>query len=159
MITGERQILKLLTDEAALLDAGELDSWLSLYDEECRYWIPSEPSQTDPDQHVSIIYDDRTRLTARIARLQSGKEHAQTPFSVTCHQLTNLTVYEHPATNAFCVEAVQVVYEKRPNTELQVLPSRVKWLIRHHALGFRIARKRIDLVDVHRYFENLTFIL
>ncbi len=159
MSPNEEEVIAFVTTEAALLDAGDLESWLTLYDHDCRYWIPSEPGQTDPDQQISIVYDDRDQLSARVARLCSGKEYAQLPPSVTCHQLSNLAVCEHPFSNMFSVKAIQVVYEKRPNTELQILPGRVSWQIRRRADGLRITRKRVEILDVHRYFENLTFLL
>ena len=52
-----------------------------------------------------------------------------------------------------------VVYETRPNTGLQVVPGRVSWRLRPRGESFAIAEKRIDLLDLDRYHENLTFIL
>ncbi len=112
-----------------------------------------------PLVEVSIVYDDNQRLRARVARLLSGKEYAQDPRSVTCHQLSNLVIGRESSDGCVDVTGVQVVYEKRPNTGLQVLPARVGWRLRPEGGEPRIVEKRIDLVDLHRYYENLTFVL
>lgn len=145
--------------EAMLLDEGELEAWLELFTEDCVYWIPSEQGDTDPRREVSIVYDDKRRLGVRVARLLSGKEYAQDPPSVTCHQLSNIVTGVGTGDTHLEVAAVQVVYEKRPGMGLQVLPGRVRWRLRREGVGLRVLEKRIDLVDLHCYYENLTFVL
>ncbi len=155
----DQAVLDFLHREAMLLDDGELEAWLELYTEDCIYWIPSEEGDTDPRREVSIVYDDKRRLGGRVARLLSGKEYAQDPPSVTCHQLSNIVAGNGSDDGHLEVAAVQVVYEKRPNTGLQVLPARVRWRLRRDGAGLRVVEKRIDLVDTHCYYENLTFVL
>ena len=155
----DQAVLDVLYREAMLLDDGELEAWLELYTEDCIYWIPSEQGDTDPRREVSIVYDDKRRLGGRVARLLSGKEYGQDPPSVTCHQLSNIVAGNTSDDKHLEVAAVQVVYEKRLNTSLQVLPGRVHWRLRRDGGSIRVVEKRIDLVDVHYYYENLTFVL
>ena len=35
-------------EEARLLDAGQFEDWLKLYEPQGIYWMPSQPGQTDP---------------------------------------------------------------------------------------------------------------
>jgi 3-phenylpropionate/cinnamic acid dioxygenase small subunit len=147
-----------LYHEARLLDRGQLAAWLELFTDDARYWIPARRGAVDPDRHVSIVYDDKPRLAVRVSRLLSGKEYAQEPPSVTCRQLSNLVVVHEDANEAE-VDGVQVTYETRPNTAAQVLPSHVTWRLRREPDGLRIASKRVLLVDLDRYYENLTFII
>lgn len=151
-------IVDFVHHEAALLDAGDLDAWIQLFADDCLYWVPGQRGRSDPSRQVSIVYDDRRRLSARVARLTSGKEYAQDPPSATCHQLSNIVV---GALDGDCIDvsAVQVVYEARPNTGLQTVPGRVEWRLRPSGSLFSIVEKRIMLVDVQRYFENLTFVI
>jgi 3-phenylpropionate/cinnamic acid dioxygenase small subunit len=160
MTVDRRLAVDFVHHESRLLDDGDLDGWLDLFAEECRYWVPAERGNHDPDREVSIVYDDRPRLKARVVRLTSGKEYAQDPPSVTCHQLSNIMV-NGADDEIIEVDAVQVVYETRPNTGLQIVPGRVRWLLRRRGdgAGLEIIEKRIDLVEIHRYFPNLTFIL
>lgn len=156
--TDRQTVVDFVHHEAALLDAGDLDGWLALFPDDCLYWVPGRHGRSDPAREVSIVYDDRTRLAARVARLASGKEYAQDPPSVTCHQLSNIVV--GPLDREFVeVSAVQVVYEIRPNTGLQVVPGRVEWRLQTSGSTLAIVEKRVMLVDVDCYFENLTFVL
>lgn len=63
--------------EARLADENRYDDWLSLWTEDVEYWVPANHDDYDPDEHVSIIYDNRERLQDRIARLNSGGAWAQ----------------------------------------------------------------------------------
>lgn len=149
-----------LHHEAALLDAVDLDAWLGMFADDGVYWVPSRRDYSDPRRHVSIVYDDKARLTARVRRLLSGKEYAQEPPSVTCRQLSNLMLKasaEAPAEVA--VTGVMVVYETRPNTAMQILPSHTSWRLRADDDRYEIVEKRVVLLDLDRYYENLTFIL
>ena len=133
-------------------------AWLELFADDAHYWIPARRGPVHPDRHVSIVYDDKPRLAARVARLLSGKEYAQEPPSVTCRQLSNLVVVHDDGIEAE-IDGVQVTFETRPNTAAQVLPSHVTWRLRRGPDGIRIASKRVLLVDLDRYYENLTFII
>ncbi len=147
-----------LYDEAALLDAGDLAAWMALFADDGLYWIPSRHGRADPHRHVSIVFDDKGRLVSRVQRLLSGKEYAQDPPSVTCRQLSNL-VAGAAGDGEVHVTGVMVVYEKRPTTTMQVLPAQALWRLRADGDSYRIVEKRVTLVDLDRYYENLTFIL
>lgn len=160
MIELDRQsIVDFVIREAALLDDGDLAGWLALYAADCCYWIPAGPGERDPSREVSIVYDDRPRLESRLARLTSGKEYAQDPPSVTCHQLSNISIGIEPDGGMIAVAAVQVVYECRPSTGLQAVPTRIAWRLRVADGRLQIVEKRITLVDYGRYYQNLTFVL
>jgi 3-phenylpropionate/cinnamic acid dioxygenase small subunit len=145
--------------EAMLLDAGDLGAWLELFAPDGVYWVPSRREPCDLQRHVSIVYDDRARLTKRVTRLLSGKEYAQEPPSATCRQLSNLVVSPGGGAGELTVTGVMVVYEKRPNTAMQVLPGHASWRLRAAGDSYEIVEKRVVLLDLDRYFENLTFIL
>ena len=109
---------------------------------------------------MSIVYDNQQALARRVARLLSGAVPSQDPPSRTVHQVSNLTVTTDEI-DMIVAEAVVVVYEKRPSTPLAVLPTRTSWRLLpcQYDRGWRIVQKRVDLLDVDQYFENLTFLL
>src|SRR5438105_1364582 len=72
-----------LVHEARLLDEGKFDDWLALFTADAWYWVPSEPDQLDPQQTVSLIYDDRRLLETRVRRLASPRMYSQEPRSRT----------------------------------------------------------------------------
>lgn len=55
----------LLYQEADLLDAANLDEWITLYTDDGTYWMPVTPEQEDPLNHISLFYDDRTIMEIR----------------------------------------------------------------------------------------------
>jgi 3-phenylpropionate/cinnamic acid dioxygenase small subunit len=77
-----------LVHEARLLDEGKFDDWLALFTADAWYWVPSEPDQGDPQQTVSLIYDDRRLLETRVRRLASPRMYSQEPRSRTSRVVT-----------------------------------------------------------------------
>jgi 3-phenylpropionate/cinnamic acid dioxygenase small subunit len=65
--------------EADLLDTRELDAWLGLYTKEAVYWVPAEAGETNPEERISLFYDDRSILEDRIWRLSHPKMFSQNP--------------------------------------------------------------------------------
>jgi benzoate/toluate 1,2-dioxygenase beta subunit len=69
-VTDERQVERFLIEESELLDAGDYEGWFALFTEDARYWVPSHPAQTDPVGDISLYYEDRALMHARIGRLR-----------------------------------------------------------------------------------------
>ena len=85
------QVEDLLYLEAGLLDDWELDTWLSLYTDDCRYVIPcNDTPGGDPARDLVLIDDDHLRLSCRVERLNSRRAHREYPHSATSHQVTNV---------------------------------------------------------------------
>ena len=82
-----------LYTEAALLDAWQLDEWLTLFTDVCRYVVPStDLPDGDPDRDVVLIDDDRELLEARVERLKSRFAYREYPWSRTRRLITNVRV-------------------------------------------------------------------
>jgi p-cumate 2,3-dioxygenase beta subunit len=89
--TTRDQVEDLLYLEAGLLDDWDLDTWLSLYTEDCRYVIPcNDTPEGDPARDLVLIDDDHLRLSCRVERLNSRRAHREYPHSATSHQVTNV---------------------------------------------------------------------
>ncbi len=81
--------------EAELLDDWALDSWLAMYTEDARYVIPCTGDRAgDPSSSLVLVDDDRTRMLARVQRLNSRKAHREYPHSNLRHLLTNVRLGE-----------------------------------------------------------------
>lgn len=141
-----RQIELFLFHEADLLDRRDYDTWLGLFTDDCRYWIPLEENQSDPKQTVSLIYDDRKLIETRVRRLNHPRMHAQAPHSRTLHVIGNVIAESGQSGTEIVVRSNQVVTEYRQN-HIRIFSGRVT----HHLVplddGYRIAAKRIDLID------------
>lgn len=81
--------------EAALLDAWELDAWLSLFGPAATYEIPSlDDVDGDTQSSQFFIADDMDLLAARVKRLQSKQAHAENPRSRTHRLISNIMVID-----------------------------------------------------------------
>jgi p-cumate 2,3-dioxygenase beta subunit len=82
-----------LYHEAALLDAWQLDRWLTLFTDDAAYWVPAtDRPEGTPDNTLFLIADDLVRLRARVARLNSPHAHAEAPRSRTRRLICNVRV-------------------------------------------------------------------
>lgn len=93
-------VQRFLGKEALLLDERRWDEWLSLYDTNVEYWVPSWDDDggltENPDEEISLIYyRNRGGLEDRIFRIRTGKSAASTPAMWTHHMFTLLNVEEH----------------------------------------------------------------
>lgn len=58
-------IRRLIQCETACLNNGDLDTWMALFTEDGYYWMPLEADQQSPDEHDSLIYDNRALMEIR----------------------------------------------------------------------------------------------
>lgn len=138
---------RLLHREARLLDAGRFEDWLDLFTPDGIYWIPSRPAQTDARGVASIIYEDRDILSLRVRRLREARAHALSPMPRTTHLVGNIDLLEGaPGGGALQVESALVVVEDRSG-EKRIYSGRCTYELRRSDGVWRIAKKRVDLID------------
>lgn len=142
--------------EARLADEARYSEWESLWDDDALYWVPMHPDD-DPATRLSYVYDNRRRIRSRIAQLNSGARHAQTPPSVMRRLLANLEVLERTA-DTVTVGANFVLFEHREDTTTWA--GRYVYVIRRTADGqLRLARKTVHLVNAAHAVPTLAFLL
>jgi 3-phenylpropionate/cinnamic acid dioxygenase small subunit len=134
-----------LYHEARLLDTQQLEAWLELFTEDATYWIPLERNQQDPLETSSIIHDDRTLLELRVKQARHPRAHARQPLARTVHQVGNVMVSEE-GTGEITVNSTLQLVEFR-NEKQRLYGALVEHRLRRAGGTFRIARKRVDLVN------------
>jgi 3-phenylpropionate/cinnamic acid dioxygenase small subunit len=142
--------------EARLLDERRFDEWLALFTEDARYWIPQHEDD-DPGVKTPILYDDYPTLKTRIWRLRNPNAHAQSPASRTRHYITNVEVEANGSGEATIYSNV-IIYEARTGAHR----SCAGWCehkLRWDEAGWRIAQKKICLINADEPIYNLTFLL
>lgn len=65
----EADIRRLIQRETACLNNGDLDAWIALFTDDGYYWMPLEVDQQSPDEHDSLIYDNRALMEIRANNL------------------------------------------------------------------------------------------
>jgi ethylbenzene dioxygenase subunit beta len=145
-------VSRFLYDEAHLLDRGEYDQWLQLFSDDARYWVPSHPGQTDPFNEISLYYEDRALMLARIGRLRHPRALGA-PVR-TNHVISNVRVIGRSEGDAL------VVYSNFQMLEFVAEEQRLYGgAVIHHlvgdANGWKIRLKRVDLVNAGGVFDLL----
>jgi benzoate/toluate 1,2-dioxygenase beta subunit len=146
--------------EARLLDERRFEEWRDLFTEDGVYWVPVRPGQTDPLHEVSIFYDDRAMMAARIRRLRHPRIHAEIPASRAVRSVGNIEV-DAPADrpeggHLVSVRSVLHMTEFRAGAQI-IYHGRVSWRLAVASdHDFRIALKRVDLVNADAMHVGMT---
>lgn len=87
-----RQVEAFLFREARLADEHDFDSWEALWTDDALYWVPIDGTDQDPMTHMSVIYDNRNRISTRLKQLRTGKRYAQSPPSNLRRVISNVEI-------------------------------------------------------------------
>jgi benzoate/toluate 1,2-dioxygenase beta subunit len=144
-----------LYHEARLLDTQRLEEWLALFTEDATYWLPLEHGQKDPVETSSIVYDDRTLLELRVKQARHPRAHARLPLARTVHQVGNIVFEE--GKDQIIVNSNLVLVEFRSEKQ-RVWGAVVEHELRRAGESFRIARKRVDLVNSEGELDGIAIL-
>lgn len=94
------ELTKFYTNEAWLLDERKFHDWLTLFTDDVFYFMPRRKNVVRRDLHrevtqpgdLAFFEDDKTYLSMRVARLDTGMAWAEDPPSRTRHIVGNLVV-------------------------------------------------------------------
>lgn len=146
------EVADFLFTEALYLDRQDWDAWLSLYTDDCMYWMPAwrdETTQTaDPDRELSLIYyRGRRNLEDRVWRIRSGMSIASTPLPRTAHIISNALIERQDADAVLVASNFSVHrYDVRSEKQHLFFGSYQHQLVRDGD-GWKIASKTIKLMN------------
>ena len=146
-----------LFHEARLLDTQQYEEWLELFTEDATYWVPLEQGQKDPYETSSIIHDDRTLLELRVKQIRHPRAHARQPLARTVHQVTNV-VQLGEGNGELRIGSALTVVEFR-NEKQRIYGALVEHRLRKNGDTFRIAHKRVDLVNSEGELDGIAILL
>jgi len=147
----------LLYREARLLDDHRYQGWLAMLDENATYWIPCNGEGNDPNREISLVFDDRKRLTDRIGRLESGLAHAQNPPSKTKRLVSNVQI-ENATEDVATILSGFILYELRRGKE-RIFAGRYEHRLHLVSGAWKIVSKKVVLMNNDEVVDNLTFIV
>jgi 3-phenylpropionate/cinnamic acid dioxygenase small subunit len=158
-----RQVEQFLFLEARLADEGDYDDWEALWTDDGVYWIPANGDDIDPATQMSILFDNRSRIALRVRQLKSDKRHAQNPRSRLRRLLANIELLDVGAGEAdgdgdIVAGANFLIYESRPRGTT-MWGGRTEYRLRRLDGGWRMARKKVMLVDNDRPLSTLAFLV
>jgi benzoate/toluate 1,2-dioxygenase beta subunit len=152
------EIEQFLFREARLADDGDYDGWESLWTDDGVYWIPANGDDIDPERQMSIVYDNRSRISLRVRQLKHDKRHSQNPRSRLRRLLANIELLEEDADGDSIVGANFIVYESR-DRGTTIWGGRNEYRLRRVDGEWRMARKKVMLVDNDRPLSTLAFLV
>lgn len=155
------EVEEFLYREARYADESDYDAWEALWTDDALYWVPVA-STTDPLREMSVIYDNRSRISTRLKQLRTGKRYAQLPPSNLRRLLSNIEWLGGRA-NArgdmdLEVGANFLALEARPRVE-HLWSGRITYRLRRQDGELRLAYKKVVLVDNDRPIPTLAFLI
>ena len=152
-----RELEQFVYREARLADELQYEAWEALWTDDAVYWVPANAADTDPTREMSIIFDNRSRIATRIRQLRTGTRYAQSPPSRLRRLVGNVELLGEEEGDVVA-GANFVVYESRERG-LRVWAGRSEYRLRRTDAGWRMARKKVVLVDNDRPLDTLAFLV
>jgi len=141
--------------EARLADEARYSEWESLWADDGVYWVPMHPDD-DPARTIGYVYDNRARIKSRIAQLNTGVRHSQTPPSTMRRLISNFEDGGRDGAD-HVVESNFVLYEYRYH--LTTWAGRYIHRIRETDDGLRLAGKTVHLVNAGGPLPTMSFLI
>ena len=152
-----RRVQQFLYREARLQDTHAYDEWEALWTDDGVYWVPANGSDTDPENEMSIIFDNRSRIRLRVEQLKTGRRHSQSPPSVLARTISNIEVTNVDG-KELTVLANAMIYEDNLRGET-IWGARNKYVLRVEGDDFKLVRKKVTLVNSHKPIFTLSFLV
>jgi 3-phenylpropionate/cinnamic acid dioxygenase small subunit len=162
-----RAIEAFLYREALLLDDKRWADWLALYTEDCFYWVPSVIGQADPIDTVSLFAENRMMMEMRVIRVTHPHAFSQEFPTRTSHLVGSVMLDPDGGAGAdggiatgadLVVRSSQHILEFRKEDQ-RLFGGTVRHWLRRDGDGFKIALKRIDLINCDAPLETIQLFL
>jgi 3-phenylpropionate/cinnamic acid dioxygenase small subunit len=161
MTTEQRATLEDVTQfiyrEARLQDEHQYDAWESLWADDGVYWVPANGDDIDPEKKMSILYDNRSRIALRIRQYHTGKRFSQTPQSRLRRLISNVEILSDDG-REIRAAANALIYESQTRGDV-VWAARNEYLLRREGDDFRMALKKVMLVNNHTALYSMAFLI
>ena len=152
-----RTVERFLYREARLADEHRYDDWEALWTDDALYWVPAGSDDADPTTRMSVVYDNRNRISTRIKQFNTGRRHSQNPASRLRRVVSNVELLDAGGPDV-TVEANFVLVESRERGT-QLWAGRYTYRLRAVDGELRMAYKKVALVDNARALPTLSFLI
>jgi benzoate/toluate 1,2-dioxygenase beta subunit len=157
-----REVEQFLYKEARLADQNDYDGWEALWTDDALYWVPVDGEGDHPRANVSIIFDNRSRISTRMKQVRTGKRYAQAPPSNLRRIIGNVELLGGRASAAGEVDlevgANFMALESRPRGN-ELWGGRTTYRLRRVDGEIKLAYKKVVLVDNERALPTLGFLI
>ena len=143
--------------ESRLQDEHQYDDWEDLWTDDGVYWIPANGMATDPEQEMSIIYDNRSRIALRVRQFHTGRRYAQEPQSGVRRVTSNIEV-QTLENGEIEATANAVIFEANLRGEF-TWACKYIYRLRRFENGFKMAKKTVLLANNDKALYTLAFLV
>lgn len=155
------QLLQAVTafiwQEGDMLDHGEYDAWLALWEEKGTYIIPINPEETDFENTLNYAYDNAHMRQLRVQRLIGGESISTSPQPRTVRSASNIRVLDEEG-DVVHVRCSQQLRDFRKDALKHYSASLTYHLVRDGD-SFKIQRKVIRLINADDTLAGIGYIL
>jgi 3-phenylpropionate/cinnamic acid dioxygenase small subunit len=151
------EISQFLFREARYADDHRYEAWEALWADDGIYWIPANGDDIDPERQMSIIYDNRSRIGLRVRQLMTGKRHTQEPQSRLRRIVGDIEVLKAEG-HELQVTCNTMIFESALRGDI-IWASRNEFVLRRDGDDFKIARKKVALVNNDKAIFTLSFLV
>jgi|GEM_PF-41181 len=157
-----REVEQFLFREARLADENDYGGWEALWTDDAVYWVPVDGEGGHPRTTVSIIYDNRARISTRMKQVKTGKRYAQAPPSNLRRIIGNIELVggRDNAEGQVDLEVAAnfIALESRPRGTT-LWGGRTTYRLRRVGGEIRLAYKKVVLVDNEHAVPTLGFLV
>jgi 3-phenylpropionate/cinnamic acid dioxygenase small subunit len=154
-----REVEQFIYREARLADELEYDEWEALWTDDAIYWVPANGDDIDPTTQMSVVFDNRSRISTRIKQLQTGKRHSQNPPSRLRRLVSNVELFERDGSSEDIPAGANfIVYESRERG-VTLWAGRSEYRLRRTDDGLKMAYKKVLLVNNDRPLSTMSFLI
>ncbi len=151
------QIEQFLYREARYADEHDYDAWEALWTDDALYWVPAGSDTADPATHVSVVYDNRSRISTRLRQLRTGKRYAQAPPSSMRRLISNVEILGDQDGDTV-VGANFILAESRPSGT-EIWAGRTTYRLRVVDGALRLSYKKVSLTNAGQPLPTMAFLI
>lgn len=151
------EVEQFLYYEARLADENRYEDWESLWTDDGVYWVPANSGDIDPELEMSIIYDNRSRISVRVRQFLSGKRWSAMPEIQLRRVLSNVELLEENGDEVLV--ASNAIYFVCSESEDEIWTARNEHLLRRVDGELQMARKKVVLVNAAKPIANMAFLI
>lgn len=152
-----RQIEQFLYREARYADEHDYDAWEALWTDDALYWVPAGDDAADPATQMSVIFDNRSRISTRLSQLRTGKRHSQSPPSSLRRVISNVEVLG--ARGAETTVGANFLLAESRERGTEIWAGRTTYRLRVVDGQIRLAYKKVLLVGSDQPLPTLAFLI
>lgn len=151
------EVTQFIYREARLQDDHAYDEWEALWTDDGIYWIPANGEGTDPENEMSIVYDNRSRIALRVKQFHTGKRFSQTPRSRLRRIVSNIELLQRDAGTIVATSNAMVFESGRRGDTIWA--SRNEYTLRREGDTLRMAAKKVILVNNETALYSMAFLV